>query len=244
MQRTRSDIDCSPGDLCVKTSEYRMFQAVSKLLFVSILLVSYSAFAEQMDAFWVLGSYSKADNAHREQDRLSTTLGVPVEVRFDEKLAVFRVLTAFHQIDREQLGDIPAWRINLVADLGAASDNRADQTEAAVTTASEPAEPPPPPQTSNAPDAAQPAVAASPIAEDPTAPTTVPEPEPLFPEFGENESLSEYCLRLPNERLCQHPRIERALEADRKLMDHRRRMTSICQKISDPDRRETCEQLH
>ena len=87
------------------------------------------------------------------------------------------------------------------------------------------------------------ATAPSPVKK-PIEAVTLSPPEPLFAEFQQNESLTEYCLRLPNERLCQHPRIERALAADRKLMDHRSRMSDICQKISNPDRKKTCEQLH
>lgn len=213
-----------------------MFQAVSKLLFVSILLLHCQAFAEQTTAFWVLGSYAKADNAHREQDRLSKQLGLGVEVRFDEKLGVFRLLAASVLVSREQLDGMPAWRINLSSPTADQADIKPEQTDTALI---EPTNPLAAAQL----EAVPPAPAPSPE-KITTEAATFAEPSPLFAEFQQNESLTQYCLRLPKERLCQHPRIERALAADRKLLNHRSRMSDICQKISDPDRKKTCEQLH
>jgi len=217
-------------------------------VFASALVLTMSTMAQDTAPFWVLGSYSKASNAHSEQARLSEVLGIDVEIRFDEGLTVFRLVADAAKIDRAGLGEAPAWRIRLSATAlapnstkqnMAAIQGNAGTDDTALSASPLETEPDPIDKTTQTihqdlPDSTQ----TMPLLMD------LPAPQPLFPAFNPHESLSEYCLRLPNAALCQHPRIEKALSADRKLMNHRREMLIICKKITDLGRRETCEQLH
>lgn len=71
-----------------------------------------------------------------------------------------------------------------------------------------------------------------------------PPAEPLYPAFADEESLDEYCERLPDARLCQHPRIQKAVKLDRKLSEQRDQLDGVCSEITRPDWLETCRSLY
>lgn len=177
--------------------------------------------------YWVLGSYAKADNAHAEMERLAEMLGKPVEIRFDTNLAVFRVLTPAAETNREELGDETAWLLPLEI---AASD-LAPTAQASAPSQDDTPEEAPTGETSAATN---------------ELPILIEEPleEPLYPEFGDEESLHEYCERLPDARLCQHPKIEKAVEIDRVLAEQRDKLQGVCDEITHPAWLETCRSLY
>jgi hypothetical protein len=168
---------------------------------------------------WVLGSYAQADNAHKERDRLTALLETPVDVRFDSNLAVFRLVVPASAVSREDLGDLQAWLL------------RIPLTE--------------PPETEiKATVKAEDTVKAEPDVEDPPIEIIEPPAEPLYPAFAEEESLHKYCERLPDARLCQHPRIQEAVEIDRKLSEQRDQLDGVCSEITRPDWLKTCRSLY
>ncbi len=71
-----------------------------------------------------------------------------------------------------------------------------------------------------------------------------PPSAPLFPALEPEESLSAYCQRLPASELCQHPRIQHALETDKKLAPTRELLQGVCERITHPQWHQTCLELH
>lgn len=139
-----------------------------------------------------------------------------MEVRFDKNLAVFRVVVPASAISKEDLGDLQAWLLPI-------------ETEVAHLT-----EPP----------VAEDVLEVEPEVDDPPIAIIEPPAEPLYPAFADEESLHEYCGRLPDARLCQHPRIQEAVEIDRKLSEQRDQLDGVCSEITRPDWLETCRSLY
>ncbi len=192
-------------------------ERILRLAVLVTALGASSAIAEKAN-YWVLGSYAKANNAHQEQARLETLLNKPIEIRFDKNLAVFRVLTPASATSKADLGDVDAWLLPI--DLGetAAPDPLITEIATEKDVLIEEDEPP--------------------------IVILEPPPEPLYPEFADGETLFEYCQRLPDARLCQHPRIEKAVEMDKKLAEERSQLDGVCDEITRPDWLETCRSLY
>lgn len=194
---------------------------IRALVLVCLLFTQATASADEEYVradFWVLGSFTKADSAHAEMERLVSELGRPVEVRFDDNLDVFRVMTPAAETTREDLGGLDTWLLSL--------EVPASEVQALLT------------RDSSARDLS--------TAEDDEPPIIIEAPpeEPLYPEFVEGESLYEYCARLPDARLCQHPRIEAALKTDRVLAQHRGKLENVCDQITHPEWLQTCKRLY
>jgi len=190
---------------------------------VVLLLLFVSAHVQSAQQnHWVLGSYAQADNAHREQDRLTALPDTPVEVRFDKNLAVFRVVVPASAVSREALGDLPAWLLPLETEEGLLTEPPETEVEVEV----------------------EEAVKVEPDVDDSLIEIVEPPAEPLYPAFADEESLHEYCERLPEARLCQHPRIQKAVELDRKLSEQRDQLDGVCSEITRPEWLETCQSLY
>lgn len=181
-----------------------------------LIVLSLSGLADT-ERLWVLGSFANDTNAQAERDRLAATLGVDIEVRFDEAKSLFRVTAPADTVSREALGDRDTWLLTLD------TPNPGTTPVLRSVPASE--------QTAGIPETGT-------AGEQPAA----SEATPLYPPFEARETLSEYCTRLPDTSLCQHPRTRQILDKDRKLSSHRRRELSACDQIVDPDRRKTCEE--
>ncbi len=186
-------------------------------IFLTALMLIPSSLPAKQSHYWVLGSYSKIENAHSEKARLSQKLDRTVEIHFEDSLGVYRILTPANETSREDLGTLNAWLLPM-------------ETNKSVVL--------PPPE----PEIAQESSMMN--QEDPPIVIEEPLTQPLYPEFAAQESLYEYCERLPEARLCQHPRIEKAVEIDRKLTEERDRLKGACSEISHPAWLETCKSLY
>ena len=192
---------------------------ILRVVILLLVFVSAQVLAAQQN-HWVLGSYAQADNAHKERDRLTALLDAPVEVRFDKNLAVFRVVVPVSAVSREALGDLPAWLLPLETEEGLLTEPPEAEVEVEDI------------------DIVEPELDAPPIE------IIEPPAEPLYPAFADQESLHEYCERLPDARLCQHPRIQKAVELDRKLSEQRDQLDGVCSEITRPEWLETCQSLY
>ncbi len=187
-----------------------------------------SALAAEQRLVHVLGSYSEASNAEAEQIRLTEQLGSAVEVQFDTSRSVYRVIIDATLIDDGALANIDSWLMSMPS-----------SATVSLTTTKDPKISQP------APDQPQVTVTlATPEETEQTVKAHNPQPlGPLYPAFEPGETLSAYCDRLPESRLCLHPRMQRAIEQDRKLAAHRASIANACASMNDPERRETCEGL-
>ena len=52
--------------------------------------------------------------------------------------------------------------------------------------------------------------------------------------------LEQYCVRLPESRLCQHPGIHKVIRQERILSTHRAALEGACDQITNPRLRQTC----
>lgn len=169
----------------------------------------------------MLGSYSNQSNAISEQSRLSRLLDQQVEILFDERQAVFRVVIEEGVADETLLAGLGTWQLNVDVPITATeleSQSVTNDPQEIVLKAAKAME-----QTIRATD-----------------PDTM---SPLYPAFEPGETLSAYCDRLPDSRLCLHPRMQQAIERDRKLAAHRAAVRQACEVMEDSDLRDTCLEL-
>ena len=182
---------------------------------------------------WVLGSYANYDNAEKERVRLSNKLHTTTSILETDR-GLYRIVVSSTLVTREEVVSLDAWLLNVTP----ASKPEASLVPRAVT---EPA-----PLT--APKADQELATRYRVSEsdldDPPLIIEEPPIEPLYPAFKPEESITQYCARLPESRLCQHPGIEQAIENDKKLMKHRDGIRNACDLMTDPEWRNTCLSLH
>ncbi|MBT4163078.1 MAG: SPOR domain-containing protein [Gammaproteobacteria bacterium] len=67
---------------------------------------------------------------------------------------------------------------------------------------------------------------------------------PLYPELGPDESIPEYCLRLPDSPLCTDPLSQDVLERARKLAEQTESLIDSCHQMTNLDLRATCLEIH
>jgi hypothetical protein len=184
------------------------------LALTTLITVSLVTAAEER-SYWVLGSYASESSARREADRLSHVLDAPIDVRFAAHLEVHRVLLPYDLVDAASLAGngINAWHLSLRQIVGL-SEEPEDQRNAGEARSVMPA-----------PD---------------REPAYWP---PLYPPLNPGESLDEYCERRPGSALCTDPAARELLERARRLRMARERLSGVCEQISHPDHRQTCEQL-
>lgn len=185
---------------------------IACLLLTCLPLISIA----ELRSYWVLGSFRSADNAQREQARLTDELKTTVEIRYDTNHQVHRVIVSADQLSADEAGELKAWRVRLAVP--------ADGPKAAPTPA--PAAPP---------DRSTAAVIETPVESTPL---------PLYPAFEADESLADYCDRLATSPLCQHPGIQDLLVREKSLAAHHGSLANACQLISRPDWHNTCLELH
>jgi hypothetical protein len=196
-----------------------------------LALLSPLSFGEQ-HLVWVLGSYANHDNAEKERVRLSDKLRTSVSILETDR-QLYRIIVNSTLVTPEEVADLDAWLLNIAP----ASTSEVSLAGHPITEP-EPAAPP---------EAAQELITQYRVSEsdldDPPLIIEEPPIEPLYPAFNPGESITQYCARLPESRLCQHPGIEQALKSDKKLIEHRDEIRNACDIVTDPEWRITCLSL-
>jgi len=208
---------------------------------LTLALLSPLCLGEQ-NLVWVLGSYASPDNAEKERVRLSDKLRTTVSILETDR-QLYRLIVHSTLVTQEDVADLGAWLLPVTA---------ASTSDVRLTSLPSPESKPESESESESESAPATETAAKlttgyRVSEsDPGDPPRLieePIPEPLYPAFNPGESLTQYCTRLPESRLCLHPGIAQALKSDRKLMKHRDEIRNACDIVTDPEWRKTCLSL-
>lgn len=198
----------------------------------------------EQNLVWVLGSYASPDNAEKERVRLSDKLGTTVSILETDR-QLYRLIVNSTQVTQEDVADLGAWLLPVTP---------ASTSEVRLVSPPSP-EPKPEPKQEPKQEPAPATATETPAKlttgyrisesdlDDPPLIIEEPIPEPLHPAFNPGESLTRYCVRLPESRLCLHPGIAQALKSNRKLMKHRDEIRNACDIVTDPEWRKTCLSL-
>ena len=176
-----------------------------------LLLISLrSVVAAEPVSYWVLGSFSSSSSAAVEQERLQTLLGTPLEVRRSNQGGYYRVLLEAGRLSLAALTaqSLDAWLLKLDTST----------TEAGITLEADPAESTELASSELLPDATS---LGEKLAEN-------TETSPLFEPLKEAESLADYCNRLPDSRLCQHPLAAWTLRHEARLNRGQKSLQTAC----------------
>jgi hypothetical protein len=207
---------------------------------LTLVLLSPLCLGEQ-HLVWVLGSYAIHDNAEKEQVRLSDKLRTAVSILETDR-QLYRIIVNSNLVTREEVAGLDAWLLTMTpasfseGSLVAQPITKAEAAEAAEVAPEETPE--------TAPELTTRYRVSESDLIDPPLIIEEPPIEPLYPAFKPGESITQYCARLPESRLCQHPGIEQALKSDRKLLKHRDKIRNACDIVTDPEWRATCLSLH
>jgi hypothetical protein len=200
---------------------------------LTLALLSPLCLGEQ-NLVWVLGSYASPDNAEKERVRLSDKLRTTVSILETDR-QLYRLIVNSTLVTQEEVADLGAWLLPVTP--ASTSDVRL------VSPPSPEPKPEPAPATETPAKLTTGYRVSEPDPDDPPLIIEEPIPEPLYPAFNPGESLTQYCTRLPESRLCLHPGIVQALKSDRKLMKHRDKIRNACDIVTDPEWRKTCLSL-
>ncbi len=200
---------------------------------LTLALLSPLCLGEQ-NLVWVLGSYASPDNAEKERVRLSDKLRTTVSILETDR-QLYRLIVNSTLVTQEEVADLGAWLLPVTP---------ASNSEVRLVSPPSPeSKPEPAPATETAAKLTTGYRVSESDLDDPPLIIEEPIPEPLYPAFNPGESLTRYCARLPESRLCLHPGIAQALKSDRKLMKHRDEIRNACDIVTDPEWRKTCLSL-
>lgn len=211
---------------------------------LTLALLSPLCLGEQ-HLFWVLGSYASRNNAEKEQVRLSDKLHTTASILETDR-GLYRIIVNSSLVTPADVTGLDAWLLHIApvspAETNPVAHPAPEPEPSAIHEPSAGREP------LAAPEATQELVTRYRVSEsdldDPPLVIEEPPLEPLYPAFKQGESIAQYCTRLPESRLCQHPGIEEALKTDQKLMKHRAGIRNACEIVTDPEWRATCLPLH
>ena len=179
------------------------------LLLVWICLSSPCSAEEDL---WVLGSFSREDNAIAQKNSLEQRLDVPVRILYSNKRSAYRLVASAVAISASTLREsgLDPWLMPGLSDQA----NATLLIQNAKST--------------------------------PDTPVVSRETDwsPLYPELAPNETIPDYCQRLPDSPLCTDPLSEEVLKRAKKLAEQAESLSNACNEIANPDHKATCLEIH
>lgn len=230
-----------------------------KLIFVLLFLLSSASAIAEPYRFWVIGSFSNQANAQRLSEDLHNRMGVTFIVDKHPSKDMHRVLVDASAIEKTQLTELgfSPWLLVLnepesqapdtqpVADsnINQGPDQPTDDSGAPQDVSTAPATEPAPSEQAITTRAAEDEKLEKDLTESPLPMDAEPRPEtaveppdepagpdgPLFPEILAGESITEYCVRVPQSPLCQHPDMRALMAREQRLEQNRRGLSEQCQ---------------